>query len=222
MTIPQRLREIAVRLRKPRDGRPWGADDGAADLLDAIAAIAAELEAPDAVPAQENRHGSVALQCLREEVARAMAPVHAAFDERSKAEKPAADALPVVAHLSTDKTKFFFDATIQARGGLAVWPEYTRPLVYQHDHLAAVAALQARINALEARQPPSSAEDEFAVVWPDGGRFIANTLESARNYMSGAVPSCAERGVEPPVIVRYVPADTVPYEPQPDTSKEQP
>lgn len=215
-TIPQRLRDIAFRLRKPRGGRPWGADDGAADLLDAIAA---ELEAPDAVPAQENRHGLVALQCLREEVERAMAPVHAAF---AKAKKPAADALPVVAHLSTDKTKCLFDTTIQARGGLAVWPEYTRPLVYQHDHLAAVAALQARINALEARQPPSSAEDEFAVVWPDGGRFIANTLESARNYMSGAVPSCAERGVEPPVIVRYVPAETVPYEPQPDTSKEQP
>lgn len=49
ITIPQRLRAVAVRLRKPRDGRPWGADDGAADLLDAIAA---ELEAPatDAAP----------------------------------------------------------------------------------------------------------------------------------------------------------------------------
>lgn len=146
-TIPQRLREIAAHLVDLACGGP---DDRASLLY----AIAAELEAPDAVPAQENRHGSVALQYLREEVARAMAPVHAAFDERSKAEKPAVDAVPVVAHLSTDKTKCFFDATIQARGGLAVWPEYTRPLVYQHDHLAAVAALQKKIDAAKPLDDP--------------------------------------------------------------------
>lgn len=47
-TIQQRLRDIAFRLRKPRDGRPWDADDGGADLLDAIAA---ELESPAAAGA---------------------------------------------------------------------------------------------------------------------------------------------------------------------------
>lgn len=45
MNITERLREIATRLRRPRDGRPWGADDAAADMLDAIAA---ELEAAPA------------------------------------------------------------------------------------------------------------------------------------------------------------------------------
>lgn len=98
-TIPQRLREIAVRI---------GTHDMAAYVQ--LRAIANELDAP------------------------------------------AADAVPVVAHLSTDKTKFMYDSTIQARGGLSVWHEYTRPLVYQRDHLAAVSALQARINELEARQ----------------------------------------------------------------------
>lgn len=86
----------------------------------------------------------------------------------------------------------------------------------------ALCALQARINELKARQVPASAGDEYFVVWPDGGRFFANTLKYAEDYMSGAVPSCAKRGVEPPVIVRYAPAETVPYAPQPDTSKEQP
>lgn len=153
-TIPQRLREIAVRLRKPRDGRPWGADDGAADLLDAIAA---ELEAPDAVPAQENRHGSVALQYLREEVARAMAPVHAAFDERSKAEKPAADAVPVVAYqkprtvgcvrIDSDEVHLYPLIRDREQAGL----RDGELLVSARDHLATVAALQARIDELESR-----------------------------------------------------------------------
>lgn len=87
---------------------------------------------------------------------------------------------------------------------------------------ARIADMEARINALEARQVPASASDEYTVVWPDGGRFVAGNLKSAQDYMSGAILSCAARGVEPPVIVRYVPAETVPYEPQQDSSKERP
>lgn len=88
--------------------------------------------------------------CARRDLEGALR-VALAAPEPADDERVAGDAgMPVVAHLSSDGCKFVFDTTIQARGGLSIWPEYTQPLVRQRDHLAAVVALQARIKALEA------------------------------------------------------------------------
>lgn len=107
-TIPQRLREIAARLRRPRDGRPWGADDGAADLLDAIAA---ELEAP------------------------------------------AADAVPVVAYeFEHTYGKSTFHAEDEFHLAYRDTAKDIHQLIRQRDHLATVAALQARIKELERQK----------------------------------------------------------------------
>lgn len=123
-TIPQRLREIAARLRKPRDGRPWGADDDAADLLDAIAA---ELEAPAADAAVVSW-----IAVLDDE-------------QRPHQMNPR---LHRVGFQSLRSAEAWIASELDFKG----WRYAIEPLVRQRDHLATVAALQARINELESRQ----------------------------------------------------------------------
>lgn len=200
-TIPQRLREIAVRI---------GVHDMSAYVQ--LRAIASELEAPaaDAVPVVAHDGEASVIDCTFYNL-----PQTGIFVQGASSSDVALPPLP---------EPFTYGPAIDCPGAICEQQRQRYFSVNQmHDYArATVAALQARINELEARQVPASARDEYVVVWPDGGRCVGNTLKSAQDYMSGAVPSCAERGVEPPVIVRYAPAETVPYAPQQDTSKEQP
>jgi hypothetical protein len=149
MTIPQRLRDIAGDLNKAVCKEQ--ASMCAGDLL----AIAAELEAPAAegslALASESRRGSVAFRYLREEVARAMAPVYAAFANQTKAEKPAADVVPVVAWEVRDSAGFVcieYDASAADAAEKDGWG--TVPLIRQRDAQATIATRDARIAELEA------------------------------------------------------------------------
>lgn len=166
MTIPQRLRDIAFRLRKPRDGRPWGADDGAADLLDAIAA---ELEAP------------------------------------------AADAQKVVILWRDHLPDGRYDPNAK-----------NEPLIRQYDHIAAVAALQARINELEARQVPEGWVAVPIQMTPEQMRAVQMKSEIGSHIASNwsDAYSCLQEFWA--VALAAIKPGKKPADPQQDTSKEQP
>lgn len=141
-TITQRLRDIAFRLRKPRDGRPWGADDGAAYLLDAIAAQL-DVPAADAVPVKWQ-------DGLDNEQLRA------AFKRKLPAVDPtdrdlSVFALGVEVGESIDASAWNRLHHVLKRHGLHPGRTDDDIIDITDKALATVAALQARIDELESR-----------------------------------------------------------------------